>query len=176
MTPFGQKLRDLREARRCQLKDLAKALRVSSAYLSALEHGHRGKPSPGLVQQVAAYFNLAWEEVDELKALGHEARVITCDLELAEAIRSLMFVFDDLCKLSDKDIQTVLKNVETAQWAMALKGASPELKQKIMGNMSQRAAAMLAEEMDYLGAVRLSEVEQVQQQIVAQYRPRAEEE
>ena len=70
MTPFGRKLRSLREVRQCQLKDLAKALRVSSAYLSALEHGHRGKPSPGLVQQVAAYFNLAWEQVDELKALA----------------------------------------------------------------------------------------------------------
>jgi transcriptional regulator with XRE-family HTH domain len=70
MTPFGQKLRNLRKARACQLKDLAKALKVSSAYLSALEHGHRGKPTPGLVQQVAAYFNLAWEEVDELKALA----------------------------------------------------------------------------------------------------------
>ena len=70
MTPFGRKLRSLRAARRCQLKDLAKALKVSSAYLSALEHGHRGKPSPGLVQQVAAYFNLAWEQVDELKALA----------------------------------------------------------------------------------------------------------
>jgi transcriptional regulator with XRE-family HTH domain len=70
MTPFGRKLRGLREARRCQLKDLAKALKVSSAYLSALEHGHRGKPSPGLVQQGAAYFNLAWEQVDELKALA----------------------------------------------------------------------------------------------------------
>ncbi|MGH6891974.1 MAG: helix-turn-helix domain-containing protein, partial [Dongiaceae bacterium] len=70
MTPFGRKLRAMREGRQCQLKDLAKALKVSSAYLSALEHGHRGKPSPGLVQQVAAYFNLAWEQVDELKALA----------------------------------------------------------------------------------------------------------
>jgi transcriptional regulator with XRE-family HTH domain len=70
MTPFGRKLRELRAAKRCQLKDLAKALRVSSAYLSALEHGRRGKPSPGLVQQVAAYFNLAWDQVDELKALA----------------------------------------------------------------------------------------------------------
>src|SRR5262249_11961291 len=70
MTPVGRKLRQMREARQCQLKDLAKALKVSSAYLSALEHGHRGKPSPGLVQQVAAYFNLAWEQVDELKALA----------------------------------------------------------------------------------------------------------
>jgi transcriptional regulator with XRE-family HTH domain len=70
VTPFGHKLRQMRAARECQLKDLAKALKVSSAYLSALEHGHRGKPSPGLVQQMAAYFNLAWEEVDELKALA----------------------------------------------------------------------------------------------------------
>jgi transcriptional regulator with XRE-family HTH domain len=70
MTPFGRKLRQMRETKACQLKDFAKALKVSSAYLSALEHGHRGKPSPGLVQQVAAYFNLAWEQVDELKALA----------------------------------------------------------------------------------------------------------
>ena len=70
MTPFGRKLRAMRDTRACQLKDLAKALKVSSAYLSALEHGYRGKPSAGLVQQVAAYFNLAWEEVDELKALA----------------------------------------------------------------------------------------------------------
>src|SRR6478672_4229043 len=88
------------------------------------------------------------------------------DPDLVEEIRRLMFVFDDLSKLSDKDIQTVLKNVETPQWAMALKGASADLKQRILGNMSQRAAAMLNEEMEYLSAVRLSEVEQVQQQIV----------
>src|SRR5262245_51316466 len=88
------------------------------------------------------------------------------DPDLVEEIRRLMFVFDDLMKLSDKDIQTVLKNVETPQWAMALKGASADLKQKILGNMSQRAAALLSEEMEYLGAVKLSEVEQVQQQIV----------
>jgi len=70
MTPFGRKLRHLREAKGRTLKDLARALKVSSAYLSALEHGHRGKPSAGLVQQVAAYFNLAWEEVDEMRALA----------------------------------------------------------------------------------------------------------
>ncbi len=88
------------------------------------------------------------------------------DPELVEEIRRLMFVFDDLAKLSDKDIQTVLKNVETAQWAMALKGASTDLKEKVLGNMSQRASAMLQEEMEFLGAVKLSEVEAVQQQIV----------
>jgi transcriptional regulator with XRE-family HTH domain len=70
MTPFGAKLRELRLRKKRQLKDMAKALKVSPAYLSALEHGHRGKPSTGLVQQVAAYFNLAWDQVDELKQLA----------------------------------------------------------------------------------------------------------
>lgn len=88
------------------------------------------------------------------------------DPDLVEEIRRLMFVFDDINKLSDKDVQTVLKNVEAAQWAMALKGASEELKQKILGNMSQRASQMLKEEMEFLGPVRLSDVEAVQQQIV----------
>ncbi len=88
------------------------------------------------------------------------------DPDLVEEIRRLMFVFEDINKFSGKDVQTVLKNVETSQWAMALKGASEELKQKIMSNMSQRAGDMLREEMEYLGPVKLSSVEQVQQQIV----------
>lgn len=116
----------------------------------------------GGVHSVAEILNVCDRTTERalLEALAQD------DPELVEEIRRLMFVFDDLVKLSDKDIQTVLKNVETAQWAMALKGASPELKQKILGNMSQRAAAMLKEEMEYLGAVKLSEVEAVQQQIV----------
>jgi flagellar motor switch protein FliG len=88
------------------------------------------------------------------------------DPELVESIRRLMFVFDDVARLSDKDIQNVLTNVESAQWAMALKGASDSLKQKILTNMSKRAADMLLEEIEYLGPVRLSEVEAMQQQIV----------
>ncbi len=88
------------------------------------------------------------------------------DPDLVEEIRRLMFVFEDISKLSDKDIQAVLKNVETSQWALALKGASEELKAKVLGNMSKRAGEMLSEEMEYLGSVRLSDVEQTQQQIV----------
>jgi len=88
------------------------------------------------------------------------------DPDLVEEIRRLMFVFEDITKFSDRDIQAVLKNVESSQWAMALKGASEELKQKILGNMSKRAATLLMEEMEYLGPVRASNVEQVQQQIV----------
>lgn len=86
--------------------------------------------------------------------------------ELVEEIRRLMFVFEDLIKLGDKDIQSVLKNVDNSQWALALKGASQPLQDKILGNMSQRAADMLREEMEFLGKVRLSEVEGMQQQIV----------
>jgi flagellar motor switch protein FliG len=88
------------------------------------------------------------------------------DPELVEEIRRLMFVFDDIAKLGDKEIQTLLKNVDNGQWAMALKGASDQLKQKIFANLSSRAADMLREEMDFLGAVKLSSVEQMQQQIV----------
>lgn len=88
------------------------------------------------------------------------------DPDLVEEIRRLMFVFEDISKFSDKDIQTILKNVDNSQWAMALKGASESLKQKILGNLSQRASDLLREEMDYLGPVKLSAVEQAQQQVV----------
>jgi transcriptional regulator with XRE-family HTH domain len=70
MTPFGRRLRELRRSGGRQLKDMAAALGVSPAYLSALEHGHRGRPGGGLVQQVSAYFNLAWDDVDELRRLA----------------------------------------------------------------------------------------------------------
>ena len=70
MTPFGAKLRRLRAERGIQLKAMAAWLGVSAAYLSALEHGHRGRPSSGLVQQISAYFNLAWDDVDELRRLA----------------------------------------------------------------------------------------------------------
>jgi flagellar motor switch protein FliG len=86
--------------------------------------------------------------------------------ELVEEIRRLMFVFEDIVKFGDREIQTLLKNVESSQWAMALKGASEDLKEKILKNMSKRAADLLKEEMEYLGPVKLSTVEQTQQQIV----------
>ena len=88
------------------------------------------------------------------------------DPDLVEEIRRLMFVFEDISKFSDKDIQSVLKSVESSQWAMALKGSSDAIKEKVLGNLSQRARDMLIEEMDYLGPVRLSAVEEMQQQIV----------
>lgn len=88
------------------------------------------------------------------------------DPELAREIRRRMFVFEDISRFSDKQIQVLLKHVQSAQWATALKGASEDLRQRIFGNMSDRAASALREEMDCLGPVKLSAVEDVQQQIV----------
>src|SRR5689334_10041531 len=88
------------------------------------------------------------------------------DAELADEIRRLMFVFDDLMKLDNKSIQVLLKEVDNNQWSVALKGASDEIRQKIFANLSQRAAETLKEEMEYLGPVRVSDVESMQQQIV----------
>jgi transcriptional regulator with XRE-family HTH domain len=70
MTPFGARLRDLRKKRAVRLKDMAAALGVSPAYLSALEHGRRGRPGPGLVLQIAGYFGLIWDDVEELRRLA----------------------------------------------------------------------------------------------------------
>jgi flagellar motor switch protein FliG len=116
----------------------------------------------GGVGSVAEILNVI-DRSTERSLLEHLAQD---DPDLVEEIRRLMFVFEDLTKFADKDIQTVLKNVETSQWAMALKGASEELVQKIMKNMSARAAETLKEEMEYLGPVKRSSVEQMQQQVV----------
>lgn len=116
----------------------------------------------GGVGSIAEILNITDRNTERsiMEKLGAE------DPDLVEEIRRLMFVFEDISKLSDKDMQSVLKNVETSQWAMGLKGASEALKKKVFNNMSQRAAQMLEEEIDFLGAVKLSEVESIQQSIV----------
>jgi transcriptional regulator with XRE-family HTH domain len=70
MTPLGQKMRELRTARGVTLKQMAAALNVSSAYLSALEHGKRGKPTWILLQRIIHYFNVIWDEAEELQRLA----------------------------------------------------------------------------------------------------------
>lgn len=74
MTPFGEKLRSLRTARGILQQDMAVALEVSPAYLSALEHGRRGAPSAGLIHQICEFFGLIWDDADELKALARISR------------------------------------------------------------------------------------------------------
>jgi len=70
MTPFGEKVRAHRAAKGMTLKDMAQRLRVSSAYLSALEHGNRGLPGPGLIMQICEHLELIWDEAEELKRLA----------------------------------------------------------------------------------------------------------
>ncbi len=70
MTPLGAKMRALRHERGVTLKHMAAALRVSSAYLSALEHGRRGKPTWSLLQRIIAYFNVIWDDAEELQRLA----------------------------------------------------------------------------------------------------------
>ena len=70
MTPFGERLRTLREERGILLKEMAADLGVSATYLSALEHGRRSKPTWSFVQRVIHYFNIIWDEADELQRLA----------------------------------------------------------------------------------------------------------
>jgi flagellar motor switch protein FliG len=77
-----------------------------------------------------------------------------------------MFVFEDIVRVDDRGIQAVLKEVDNKQLAMALKTATPELREKLLSNMSQRAAESVKEEMGYLGPVRVSDVQAAQQAIV----------
>ncbi len=88
------------------------------------------------------------------------------DPELAEEIKKRMFVFEDIVKIGDRDVQQVLRQVESAQLATALKNMKEEVQQKIFGNMSKRAADMLKEDMEFAGPVRLREIEEAQQHIV----------
>ena len=88
------------------------------------------------------------------------------DPNLVDQIRRLMFVFEDVILVNDKGIQAMLKEVDNSTLALALKTASEELKTKIFGNMSERAASLISEEMEYMGPVRISDVEGAQRNIV----------
>ena len=88
------------------------------------------------------------------------------DPDLAEQIKRQMFVFEDIVMLDDRGVQLVLREVETKDLALALKGSNPEVVQKVMSNMSARASQMLKEDMEFMGPVRLRDVEEAQQRIV----------
>ncbi len=88
------------------------------------------------------------------------------DPELAEEIKKRMFVFEDIVLLDDRSIQKVLREVDTQELAKALKGVDNEVQEKIFRNMSKRAASLLSEDMDFMGPIRLRDVEEAQQKIV----------
>jgi len=90
--------------------------------------------------------------------------------ELAESVRELMFVFEDIVNLEDRAIQRILREVDTRDLAMSLKGTRDDVKEKILKNMSERAQAILLEDMEYMGPVRAREVQEIQSKIVATIR------
>ena len=85
---------------------------------------------------------------------------------LAEEVRELMFVFEDIINLDDRAIQRILREVDTKDLALSLKGTKADLKEKIFRNMSDRAQEMLQDEIEYLGPVRAREVQEVQTKII----------
>lgn len=86
--------------------------------------------------------------------------------QLAEEVRELMFVFEDIVNLEDRAIQRILREVDTKDLAMSLKGTKEDVKEKVFKNMSERAQAMLRDEMEYMGPVRAREVQEIQTKIV----------
>lgn len=120
------------------------------------------KASMGGVKTAAEIINMMGSAA-ETSILDY---VREADSDLAQKIMDNMFVFDDLIKVDDKGIQSLLKEVQSESLIIALKGASPELRDKVFRNMSSRAAETLKEDLDSRGPVRLSEVEGEQKEML----------
>jgi flagellar motor switch protein FliG len=97
------------------------------------------------------------------------------DADLCQSVQDLMFVFDDLVEVDNRGIQTLLREVSSETLVLALKGADDGIKQKILSNMSQRAAEMLREDLESRGPVKLSDVETAQKEIITIARRLADE-
>lgn len=93
-------------------------------------------------------------------------RLDAADPELAEGVRNQMFTFDDIANLTDREMQLLLREVDSKDLATALRGATPEMQNKVFANVSERVGEMMREEMDFSGPVRLSDVEEVQLRVV----------
>ena len=117
----------------------------------------------GGIETVAEIMN----QIDHTTENNIFASLEEMDADLAEGIRQKMFVFEDIVLLDDRAIQKVLREVDTGELAKALRGVEAEVQDKIFRNMSKRAAGMLKEEMEYMGPVRLKDVEETQQKIVS---------
>jgi len=120
------------------------------------------KASLGGVKTAAEIINLMGSSV-ETSALDY---IREADNELAQKIMDNLFTFDDLNKLDDKGFQSLLKEVQSESLVIALKGATPELREKVFRNMSTRAAETLREDLDSRGPVRVSEVESEQKEML----------
>ena len=139
---------------------IAEVDRVLKQELSTI--GTVEQSSLGGVQPVAEMLNV----MDKNTESAIMSRIEEKDPILAEEIRKLMFVFDDIVKIDDKGIQTLLKEVPNDKLLLALKTANEEIRNKIFKNISQRAAKLLQEDLGNMGPARLSDVEGAQVEIV----------
>jgi len=126
------------------------------------EVGGRDLSISGGTKTVAEVLNLMETSMEKAILESMEAE----NPELAAEIKNLMFVFEDVILLDDRSIQRVLKDVETKDLAISLKAASEEVKTKVYKNVSERVAAMIKEEIEFMGPMRLTDVESAQQRIV----------
>ena len=118
MTPFGQRIRKLRRDRGLSLKTMAYDLGVSAAYLSALEHGKRGTPTWSLVQRIITYFNIIWDEAEELVQLAQisDPRVVVDTAGLNAETTELANVFArQVAFLSEDEVATMLGFLKSAR-------------------------------------------------------------
>jgi flagellar motor switch protein FliG len=145
---------------------------------------HLGSTSPGAIEEISKVLRNEVRQVQGKQVGGvrpvaeilnfvsneTEERVMTglneFEPELSESIRQLMFTFEDLSKVDDPGMQVMVREVEKDKWIMAMRTASPNLKKKIFGNMSERAGALLKEEIESMGPVRLRDVEAAQREII----------
>ena len=121
MTPFGLKIRELRQERDITLKKMSEDLGVSSAYFSALEHGHRGQPSSGLVQQVCGYFDLIWDDAEELRRLAQlsHPRIVVDTTGLSpQATELANTLAANIKDLDDETIDWVLAEIRSRNFQM----------------------------------------------------------
>lgn len=115
MTPFGARLRAMRAERDIKLKDMAKALDVTPAYLSALEHGQRGKPSRYFVRRVCAFFNIIWDDAEELQRLAQlsHPRVVVDTAGLDPQRTELAnLLAREIARLTDETVAAMLAAVK----------------------------------------------------------------
>lgn len=120
----------------------------------------------GGVSALASILNAADRSMERI-VLDH---LTETSPDVAEEVRALLFVFEDILKLDDRSIQLVLKEIDTKDLALALRGASEDVKERLLGNMSQRGAEMLREEMEFMPPQRRRVIEEAQTKIVAAVR------
>jgi transcriptional regulator with XRE-family HTH domain len=114
---LGEKLRSLRQQKDVSQKEMAESLGISSAYLSALEHGRRGKPTWALLQQIIGYFNIIWDEAEELQklsAISHPRVVIdTAGLDARTTLLANLMA-ENIQRIDKEDIEKLIAQIKSA--------------------------------------------------------------